>query len=75
MILSNITRSAVLVDRIVALIEKSSYNWDQIVHAFAYAKTYNTKGANLHYLGPVLSNLTQSKIFRRSEYNTMHASC
>lgn len=65
MILSNVTRPAALVDRIVALTEKANYNWDQIVHAFAYANAYNTKGAKLHYLGPVLSNLSQSSIVRR----------
>ncbi|KAK0167625.1 hypothetical protein PV327_004997 [Microctonus hyperodae] len=65
MILSNLTRPAVLVDRIVTLTEKANYNWNQIVHAFAYANTYNTKGANLHYLGPVLSNLSQSLIVRK----------
>ena len=43
----------------------NNYNWDKIIHAFAYANTYNTKGANLHYLGSVLSNLSQSKIVRR----------
>lgn len=60
------TRPASLVNRIVALTDKANYNWDQIVDAFAYANSYNTKGAKLHYLGPVLSNLSQSIIVRRS---------
>lgn len=64
MLLSNVTRPENLVDRVVNLMEKANYNWDKIVHAFAYASTYNKKGENLHYLGPVLSNLSQSKIVR-----------
>ncbi|CAD6237335.1 GSCOCG00002258001-RA-CDS, partial [Cotesia congregata] len=64
MILSNMTRPAALVDRIVSLIEKADCKWDKIVYAFAYADKYNTKGAKLHYLGPTLSNLSQSPIVR-----------
>ncbi|KAH0553279.1 protein HGH1 homolog [Cotesia glomerata] len=64
MILSNLTRPAALVDRIVSLIEKADCKWDKIVYAFAYADKYNTKGAKLHYLGPTLSNLSQSPIVR-----------
>ncbi|XP_063987559.1 protein HGH1 homolog [Diachasmimorpha longicaudata] len=65
MILSNITRPASHVDRIVAQMEKGNYSWNKIVHAFAFAKSYNKKGASLHYLGPVLSNLSQSETVRR----------
>ncbi|XP_029161443.1 LOW QUALITY PROTEIN: protein HGH1 homolog [Nylanderia fulva] len=64
MILSNMTRLLYLVDRIIALIEKSGYTWDTIVGAFT-AKQYNTAGAKLHYLGPVFSNLSQSSHVRR----------
>lgn len=64
MLLANLTRPESSVDRIVSVLEKANYNWDKIIHAFAYANTYNTKGANLHYLGSVLSNLSQSKIVR-----------
>ncbi|XP_034946105.1 protein HGH1 homolog [Chelonus insularis] len=65
MVLSNMTRPSILVDRIVALTEKVNCKWDQIVYAFAYADKYNTKGAKLDYLGPVLSNLSQSAIVRK----------
>lgn len=64
MILSNMTRSLYLVDRIITLIEQSGYSWDAIVTAFT-AKQYNTTGAKLHYLGPVFSNLSQSSHVRR----------
>ncbi|XP_070161571.1 protein HGH1 homolog [Polyergus mexicanus] len=64
MILSNMTRSLYLVDRIITLIEQSGYSWDTIVAAFT-AKQYNTTGAKLHYLGPVFSNLSQSSHVRR----------
>lgn len=64
MILSNMTRPLHLVDRVVTLIEKTGYLWDSIVAAFT-AKQYNNSGANLHYLGPVFSNLSQSPQVRR----------
>ncbi|XP_076626146.1 protein HGH1 homolog [Colletes latitarsis] len=64
MILSNMTRPLHLVDRVIALIEKTGYSWDSIVAAFT-AKQYNNTGAKLHYLGPVFSNLSQSSHVRR----------
>ncbi|KAK2579741.1 hypothetical protein KPH14_011082 [Odynerus spinipes] len=64
MILSNVTRPKYLVDRVIKLIEQSGYAWDSIVAAFT-AKKYNATGANLHYLGPVFSNLSQSPYVRR----------
>lgn len=64
MILSNMTRSLHLVDRIITLFENSGYTWDSIVAAFT-AKQYNNVGAKLHYLGPVFSNLSQSPRVRR----------
>ncbi|XP_015593528.1 protein HGH1 homolog isoform X2 [Cephus cinctus] len=50
--------------RIIHLIEKSNYTWDALVAAFT-AQKYNNKGANLHYLGPVFSNLSQSPSVRK----------
>lgn len=64
MILSNMTRPFHLVDRVIALIEQCGYTWDAIVAAFT-AKQYNTTGAEMHYLGPVFSNLSQSPHVRR----------
>lgn len=64
MILSNMTRPRYLVDRVITLIEESCCTWDSIITAFT-AKKYNVTGANLHYLGPVFSNLTQSPSVRR----------
>ncbi|XP_066594572.1 protein HGH1 homolog [Prorops nasuta] len=64
MILSNVTRSLHLVDRVIVLIEASGYSWDSIIAAFT-AKQFNTNGAKLHYLGPVFSNLSQSPLVRR----------
>lgn len=63
MILSNISRPPFLVDKIIKFIEKSEYNLEEIVNVFTKIK-YNNKGANLNYLGPVLSNLTQNKEVR-----------
>lgn len=64
MILSNITRPLHLVERVITLIEKSRYTWDSIVAAFT-AKQYNNTGAELHHLGSVFSNLSQSPSLRR----------
>ncbi|XP_043281992.1 protein HGH1 homolog isoform X2 [Venturia canescens] len=64
MILSNMTRPSSLVNRMVTLFENSGFSWDSIVAAFT-ATQYNNVGANLHYLGPVFSNLSQSPDVRR----------
>ena len=69
MILSNMTRPSSLVNRMIVVIVKSGFSWDALVTAFT-AKQWNTVGANLHYLGPVFSNLSQSADVRR--YTTIH---
>ncbi|XP_050315701.1 protein HGH1 homolog [Anthonomus grandis grandis] len=63
MILSNLTRPKHLIERVVNIIEKSGKTFDELVDIFT-KKEYN-KGAKLHYLGPVLSNLSQSSTVRR----------
>lgn len=63
MILSNLTRPHAFVDRIIALIEKTDFTWTVILNAFT-TNNYNSTGAKLHYLGPVFSNLSQSKKMR-----------
>ncbi|KAJ3653071.1 hypothetical protein Zmor_018988 [Zophobas morio] len=63
MILSNLTRPSHLCEKIVEAIEKTGKGFDDIVNIFT-KKQYNKVGANLHYLGPVLSNLSQSKRVR-----------
>ncbi|XP_033210904.1 protein HGH1 homolog isoform X2 [Belonocnema kinseyi] len=63
MILSNMTRPSVFVDRILALFDKTGYSWDSIIAAFC--KKGDTNCATSHYLGPVFSNLSQSPKVRR----------
>lgn len=63
MILSNLTRPSSLVDKAVDKILAST-SLEQLVTIFT-KNDYNKKGANLHYLGPVFSNLSQSVIVRR----------
>lgn len=60
MILSNITRPHSFADRIISLAEKSGITWSSLLNAFT-TNNYNTTGAKLHYLGPVFSNLSQTK--------------
>ncbi|XP_046735446.1 protein HGH1 homolog [Diprion similis] len=64
MILSNLTRAHSLTERILAVVDNSGYAWGAIIAAFT-AQKYNEKGATLHYLGPVFSNLSQSVTMRR----------
>lgn len=64
MILSNMTRPHNLVERIFTLIDKSDFDWFSILKAFT-TTNYNTTGAKLHYIGPVLSNLSQVKKMRQ----------
>lgn len=64
MVLSNLTRSSQNVEKVIDFIEDSSVSYDGIVNVFTKTK-YNSHGANLHYLGPVLSNLSQSSRVRR----------
>ncbi|KAJ8679102.1 hypothetical protein QAD02_014889 [Eretmocerus hayati] len=63
MILSNITRPRLFVERVLTLAEKLEFSWNLILNAFT-TNNYNTTGAKLHYLGPVFSNLSQSKKMR-----------
>lgn len=64
MILSNLTRPSGNIERVIELIEKCGFTLDQVVSVFT-KEGYNKRGANLHYLGPVFSNLSQSVTFRR----------
>lgn len=63
-ILSNLTRYQANVEQVVQLMEASGMAIDRVVTVFTTQK-YNKKGANLHYLGPVFSNLSQSPSVRR----------
>lgn len=62
MILSNLTRPKHLIEKIVDIIEDSDRTFDSLIEIFT--KIVYNKGANLHYLGPVLSNLSQSSRVR-----------
>ncbi|RZC38963.1 FAM203 family protein, partial [Asbolus verrucosus] len=64
MILSNLTRPSHLFETVIDGIQKSGKSFDEIISVFT-KKQYNRVGANLHYLGPVLSNLSQSGRVRR----------
>ncbi|XP_026282855.1 protein HGH1 homolog [Frankliniella occidentalis] len=75
MVLSNITRPSQLTSQILSLIvgddRKDSYDekkvyelLERIMSALTSTK-YNSLGANLHYLGPLLSNLSQVPVVRR----------
>ncbi|KAG5886876.1 hypothetical protein JTB14_024733 [Gonioctena quinquepunctata] len=59
MILSNLSRSSHLIDSIIDIIERSGKTFDELINIFT-KNEYNKNGGNLHYLGPVLSNLSQS---------------
>ncbi|GJQ78077.1 hypothetical protein Trydic_g2419 [Trypoxylus dichotomus] len=64
MILSNLSRPSRYTDKVIELMQKTDITFDILINAFT-KKKYNNKGANLHYLGPVLSNLSQSSSVRR----------
>lgn len=64
MVLSNLTRPPGNIERVIELINKSGFTLDEVVSVFT-KRQHNQKGASLHYLGPVLSNLSQSVTFRR----------
>jgi hypothetical protein len=64
MILSNLTRPSGNIERVIELIKKCGFTLDHVVSVFTNQQ-HNKKGANLHYLGPVFSNLSQSVTFRR----------
>ncbi|XP_017879857.1 protein HGH1 homolog isoform X2 [Ceratina calcarata] len=59
MILNNMTCLLHLMDRVVTLVEKSNYTWEDIVAVFTVTK-YNKAGANLHYLAYVINNVSRS---------------
>lgn len=63
MVLSNLTRPTHLIEKIIDVIEKSDKTFDELIDIFT-KKEYN-KSAKLHYLGPVLSNLSQSSRVRK----------
>ncbi|KAF2882791.1 hypothetical protein ILUMI_23303 [Ignelater luminosus] len=64
MVLSNLTRPKQFLELVLDLIEKCEITYEQIVNVFTKNK-YNQKGQNLYYLGPVLSNLSQSARVRK----------
>ncbi|XP_056647792.1 protein HGH1 homolog isoform X1 [Diorhabda sublineata] len=59
MILSDLTRPSYLIEKVIDFIEDSDKKFDDIINVFTKV-AYNKKGAKLHYLGPVLSNLSQN---------------
>lgn len=59
MIFSNLSRFTHLIEQIVDFIEESGQYLDELINVFTKVN-YNNTGAKLHYLGPVLSNLSQS---------------
>ncbi|KAK3913967.1 Protein HGH1-like protein [Frankliniella fusca] len=75
MVLSNITRPSQLTSEILSLIvgddRKDSYDeskvfefLERVIGALTSTR-HNSVGANLHYLGPLLSNLSQLPVVRR----------
>lgn len=61
MILSNLTHSKYGSEKVLQVMEK---NLDKYIDIFCQPK-YNNKGARLHYLAAVFSNLSQIPDFRR----------
>lgn len=64
MVLSNLTRTPENVDKVMAVIEASSFEFDDLIAVFTKID-HNRKGAKLHYLGPVLANLSQNSKIRK----------
>lgn len=64
MILSNLTLTSENADKVIDFIEKSGCNFDDLIAIFT-KNGYNKKGGNLHYLGPVFSNLSQNSRVRK----------
>ncbi|XP_044261319.1 protein HGH1 homolog isoform X2 [Tribolium madens] len=62
MILSNLSR--VNHEKVIDAIEKNERDFDDFIEIFT-KNSYNKVGANLHYLGPLLSNLSQSNRVRK----------
>lgn len=63
MILSNLSRYSHLIEKIIGLFENSGRTLDELINVFTKI-SFNINAANLHYLGPVLSNLSQSHKIR-----------
>ncbi|CAG9769971.1 unnamed protein product [Ceutorhynchus assimilis] len=63
MILSNLSRPSHLIEKVIDVIEASGKSFDELINIFT-KKEFN-KNAKLHYLGPVLSNLSQSSHVRK----------
>lgn len=59
MIFSNLSRYSHLIKKIVDLMEDSCKSVDDLINVFTKVD-HNKNGCKLHYLGPVLSNLSQS---------------
>lgn len=68
MILSNLTRPSHLIEKIVDMIEKTDKSFEELVNVFT-KNQYNKNNVKLHYLGPVLSNLSQSHRVRMQILN------
>ncbi|XP_071452605.1 protein HGH1 homolog [Hetaerina americana] len=64
MVLSNMTRPSAYCEKILERIEETGISLDTLVRIFCQIG-YNKKGANLNYLGPVFSNLSQLSAMRR----------
>ncbi|XP_046386110.1 protein HGH1 homolog [Ischnura elegans] len=64
MVLSNMTRPTAYCVQVLERIEESGITLDTLVRVFCQMG-YNKKGANLNYLGPVFSNLSQLSTMRR----------
>ena len=58
MILSNLTIGKGCCDKVYESLRKADVTLENIVYVFCQ-EGYNAKGAKLHYIGPVLSNLSQ----------------
>lgn len=63
MILSNLTRSSHRIEKVVNAIEENGEILDKLFEVFTKTE-YNQQGCKLHYLGPLLSNLSQSHRIR-----------
>lgn len=63
MIFSNLSRCSHLIEKIIDFIEESGKSLDELINIFT-KNDYNKKGSKLHYLGPTLSNLSQSHRIR-----------
>uniref|UniRef100_A0A1B0CFI7 Protein HGH1 homolog n=1 Tax=Lutzomyia longipalpis TaxID=7200 RepID=A0A1B0CFI7_LUTLO len=59
MILCNVSRQEELVDQILEEVEKDENTLNKLVICFT-RMGYNKAGSNLHYIGPVFSNFSQS---------------